>query len=100
MAAYLSIRHLETGDIYNGSKLIEVDEMLARAMGHEPHPENWFAGWMDWAGFSMAVRGDKPIADALSVYMEPSQFGEPSAELVNVCNWLIANFENASYHAR
>jgi hypothetical protein len=98
MAAYLSIRHKMTNEVYNSSKLIEVDDMLARAMGQEPHSENWFEGWMDWAGFSMALRADKPIADALSVYMKPSQFGEPNPASVAICQWFIDNFENASYH--
>ena len=99
MAAYLSIRHKATGEVYNGRKLIEVYEMLSRAMGHEPDPVNWFEGWMNWAGFAIAVRGDMSIQNALIHHMTASDFGEPNETTVAVCEWLIANFENTSYHA-
>ena len=100
MAAYLSIRHKETGEVFNGRKLIDVDNMMCAALGVAPDPEKWFMGWMDWAGFAIAVRFDKTIADALSHHMTThEQFGAPAPEVVAVCQWLIDTFENESYRA-
>ena len=98
MAAYLSLRHKETGAIFAGADLIKVDEMLCAALGVEPDPVSWHMGWMDWIGFSIAVRSDKSVADALSHHMVPSQFGDPDPDSLAICNWFIASFDGESYH--
>ena len=93
MAAYLSIRHKLTGEVYNGGKLVLVDNMLREALGAEPDPENWFIGWMDWIGFSLAYRFDKSIADTLAEMRDNARENERQ-----VIDFFITNFENASYH--
>lgn len=100
MAAYLALRHKADGKLYTGAALVQVDEMLARAMGDEPDPEEWYRGWMDCIGFALAFRSDKPVAEALSHLMVDSMFGPPEPDLVTACEWFIANFENDSYHRR
>lgn len=98
MAAYLSLRHTDSGKVFTGSDLIEVDEMLARALGEQPDPKFWFRGWMNWAGFAMAFRADKPIAEALRHFMQDGDTEPAAQEAREVCDWFIANFENASFH--
>jgi hypothetical protein len=106
MAAYLSLRHKATGEIYTGRDLIKVDDMLCEGIGFEPDPKDWCYGWMNWAGFAMAVRSDRSVAHALAEFMMPDENdchaapNEPDAITLSVCQWFIDNFENSSFHGR
>lgn len=100
MAAYLSLRHKETGVTYTDAGLVQVDEMLCAHLGVEPDPVNWFMGWMDWVGFSIAVSG-KSVSDALAHHMDmDSPLGAPCADTLRLCQWFIDTFENASFSGR
>lgn len=93
MAAYLSLRHKETGALYTGAALVQVDEMLCAALGVEPDPVSWHAGWMDWIGFSLAYRADKPVAEVLGMISPNARANERA-----ILDWFIATFENESFH--
>lgn len=95
MAAYLSLRHRQTGETYAHGRLLEVDAMLARAMGSEPHEVEWYHGWMDWVGFALAYRCDKSVAEVLGTMMDNARHDERE-----IIKWFIDNFENSSFHAR
>jgi hypothetical protein len=95
MAVYLALRHKVTGETYSGGKLVAVDEMLRAALGAEPDPVNWFAHWMDWVGFSIAYRFDKPIADTLAEMRDNARDDER-----RIVDWFIDTFDNVSFSGR
>lgn len=93
MAAYLSLRHKETGKLYAGSGLVVVDEMLCEHLGIKPDPEKWHMDWMNWVGFCIAYRADKPITDALAPMRKNARASER-----RLLDWFADTFENESYH--
>lgn len=93
MAAYLSLVSKTDGSMYAGRDLIKVDEMLCAHLGIEPDPVDWHMGWMDWIGFSLAYRADKPVAEVLAKMLDNARRDER-----DIIEWFIDTFENASYH--
>ncbi len=89
MAAYLKLVRKSDGVVFQGNKLVELDELIAEAMGEKPDPVNWFCGWMDSIGFLLAL--GKSFADLKQSYKD-SPMG------LRISEWLEANFDNQSYY--
>ena len=92
MAAYLSLKHKESGEVYTGRKLIAVDAMLCEALD-VPITDEWHNNWMDWIGFMLAYRADKSVVDVLTPSRADARDNEQK-----IIDFFINNFENESYH--
>ena len=93
MAAYLRLESFETHNVYEGSDLIKVDEMICKAVGDEVHPNLWCRNWMNTIGFDLAVGKSWP--DLFKEYE-----GEEDKKVAEVLNFLFENFLNTSYMGR
>lgn len=91
MAAYLSLKDRNTGEIIEGKKLIELDDRMCNAFGIQPDPKNWLCNWMDVIGFNLAT--GKTFDEMLS----DNRWLDEERRII--C-WLQERYENASYFSR
>lgn len=95
MAAYLSLKHKTTGEVFTGAKLIDLDAMFAGYMGEPVDASKWCMNWMDTIGF-MAAISSKPLAEALKPLMDSAEDDDQRKGL----QWFIDNFDNHSFMGR
>lgn len=88
MAYYLSLKDKQTGEIFDGQKLVDVDEDICNALCVDSDPVKFYEAWVDTIGFSLAVSnswekarerwqdddGLAPVLDYLESRFEPACF--------------------------
>lgn len=88
MAAYLALKHKETGNVMCGQGLVEVDEIMCKSLQVECDPITFYKEWMDTVGFG------------LTCGQTFDQLREKFPTRLDVIDWLDTHFENDSYHGR
>jgi hypothetical protein len=92
MAAYLSLTRKSDNRPFSGSRLIELDGLLAEALGLTPDPVNWTLGWMNGPGQFLA--SGKTFAE-LRIQFAADIARDPDCG--TLIDYLEAHFENTSY---
>jgi len=86
MAAYLVLKNRFTGEVYQGRKLIIVDELYCLAFGLTCSPTEWADNWMDTIGMTLAFWGEKGWEKLTEFWPD-----QPAVA------WFREYFENLSY---
>lgn len=75
------------------AKLQEVDDLMAKAHGSEPHPDNWYHNWYNIIGLRLACGSslDQIEAD----FVKNQDF----PELIQVVVWLKANYKTDAFYS-
>lgn len=94
MANYLQLTRKSTGEVINGSRLIDL-RGLAAHIGIEPDHVEWTLNWMNGPGMYLAA--GKTFAETRNVF-KSSIANEPACGMI--LQYLEDNFTNTSFSAR
>lgn len=88
MAAYLSLTRLEDQKEFKANDLIELDNLICKAVGDDIHPKKWCRDWMDSIGLSLALGKD---------WLDVRKTWKDCPELMQIIEFLSHRFYNTSY---
>lgn len=98
MAVQLQLTRKADGKV---ADLVALDNEICDVLGVEPHPRDFYVGWVDTIGFSLAC--GKTFEEVRSHWCDPNEYGEPTErdlERGRVIDYLETYFDNTSYGCR
>jgi len=88
MAAYLKLEDKNTGVVFGGNDLLQVDADLCQAFGEAVDQEVWFRSWYNCLGFGLAVGME---------WSKLRTFYEDQPELTEVIDYMANKYTNVSH---